>query len=615
MGSHRQSNDKERMFGPVARQIPQPLKLAGDDLLNRRTFLRLAGSGLLLPHRSMFGVAQLRSDEPKAPAVKPGSPLGYSIEDIARDAHLDFHHVCGGDQSKKYILETTGSGVAFIDYDNDGWLDIFLINGSSLELQGPPPSNKLFRNNRDGTFTDVTEKAGLTHSGWGQGVCIGDYDNDGFEDIFVTYWGEDLLYRNNGNGTFTEVGRKANVAGDPKRWSTGCAFLDYDRDGKLDLFVTHYVNFSLETALDPGTNPYCMFRSLAVNCGPRGLIGETSTLYHNNGDGTFSDVSAASGILKKKGFYGLGVLAGDFDNDGWPDIYMASDTTAALLFMNNRDGTFREEGLLRGVSFSENGMGQAGMGVAAADYDHDGWFDLFKTNFSDEGVDLFHNDGDATFSNVAGAAGLGRETHYVCWGCGFFDPDNDGFQDILYVSGHVYPELQRIHSDTTYREPRVLYRNLGNGRFEQVSQLAGSAITTPSTGRGCAFGDFNNDGCIDVVVNNQNASPSLLKVGRLNSNHWINIKLVGTKSNRSAIGARVRCVSGSLTQIDEIRSGGSYLSQNDLRIHFGLGKNSKIDLLEIKWPSGVTDQLRGIAIDQFIRVQEGGSLTTVDRSK
>ncbi len=568
-------------------QVPSCIE--GTSWLRRREFLQLAGSSLLFAAGSNLGIAQSRaSSTSREPGKRPGAPLGYSIQDVTREAGINFIETCGGDQTKKYIIETTGSCVAFIDYDNDGWLDIFLVNGSSLNLPAsdPRPANKLFRNNRDGTFTDVTEKAGLTHSGWGQGVCIGDYDNDGFDDIFVTYWGEDLLYHNNGNGTFTEVGRMAMVAGDPTRWSTGCAFLDYDRDGKLDLFVTHYVKFSLETALDPGTNPYCMFRGLAVNCGPRGLIGETSTLYHNNGDGSFTDVSARAGILQHGGFYGLGVLVADFDNDGWPDIYMASDTTPALLFMNNHDGTFREEGLLRGVSVSENGTTQAGMGVAAADYDNDGWLDIFKTNFSDEGVDLFHNDGDANFTNVTGAAGLGKETHLVCWGCGFFDPDNDGFLDLLYVAGHVYPELQRIHSDTTYKEPRVLNRNLGNGTFEEVSQLAGPAITTPSTGRGCAFGDFNNDGCVDVVINNQNASAALLKVTRQNQNHWINIKLVGTKSNRSAIGARIRCVAGSLSQIDEVRSGGSYISQNDLRKHFGLGERTSVDLLEIRWPSG-----------------------------
>ena len=576
----------------------------------------MVGSGLLWQAGSILGLAQ--GDVGPAPrAAKPiGSPLGYSLQDVAHEAGLDFLNVCGGDKSKKYILETTGSGAAFIDYDNDGWLDIFLVNGSSLDraVAETSPTNKLFHNNRDGTFTDVTEKAGLTHSGWGQGICVGDYDNDGFDDIFVTYWGEDVLYHNNGNGTFTEVGRKAQVAGNPARWSTGCAFLDYDRDGKLDLFVTHYVNFTLQDALDPGTNPYCMFRGLPVNCGPRGLTGESATLYHNNGDGTFTDVSMKAGILKQKSFYGLGVLVADFDNDGWPDIYMASDTTPALLFMNNHDGTFREEGMLRGVSFSEDGKTQAGMGVAAADYDHDGWLDIVKTNFSDENVDLFHNDGDAAFTIVSGPAGLGKETHLVCWGCGFFDPDNDGFADLLLVTGHVYPELERIHSDTTYREPRVLYRNRGNGEFEEVSQLAGPVITTPSTGRGCAFGDFNNDGCVDVLVNNQNSKPSLIKVTQQNRNHWINIKLVGTKSNRSAIGARLKCVAGSLSQIDEVQSGGSYLSQNDLRIHFGIGEKTSIDVLEIRWPSGAVDRLHNIAPDQFIRIEEGGKLAVLHRA-
>jgi len=592
-------------------------------LSNRRDFLRLAGSGLLLQAGLATGLAQDIAATSRQAIPKPlSAPLGYTLHDVAEEAHLDFLQVCGGDKSKKYILETTGSGVAFIDYDNDGWPDIFLVNGATLDeaklgrsSAGDFRSNKLFHNNRDGTFMDVTAKAGLIQSGWGQGVCVGDFDNDGFEDLFVTYWGEDVLYHNNGDGTFTEVGRKAKVAGDPGRWSTGCAFLDYDRDGKLDLLVTHYVNFSKQNAMDPGTNPYCMFKGLAVNCGPRGLMGETSTLYHNNGDGTFTDVSMKAGISKHGGFYGLGVLVADFDNDGWPDIYIASDTTASLLFMNNHDGTFREEGLLRGVAFSETGMGQAGMGVDAADYDHDGWLDIVKTNFSDEGVDLFHNDGDAAFTDVSGAAGLGNETHYVSWGCGFFDPDNDGWADLMYVSGHVYPELERIHANTSYREPRALYRNRGNAVFEEVSQLAGAAITTPSTGRGCAFGDFNNDGCVDVVINNQNEKASLLQVSRQNHNHWINITLVGTKSNRSAIGARLKCVAGSLSQIAEVRSGGSYLSQNDLRVAFGLGEKAVVDLLEIQWPSGAVDRLHNLAVDQFIRIQEGGTLTSLQNAK
>jgi hypothetical protein len=584
---------------------------------SRRDFIRCGAAGLYLPaHRGLLHAATVAAPA-TAPPLKPvGSPLGFSMRDVAADAQLKFLQVCGGDKTKKYIMETTGSGVAFFDYDNDGWLDIFLVNGSSFDpsVARQDFSNRLFRNNRDGTFTDVTEKAGLTRTGWGQGVCVGDYDNDGFDDLFVTCWGEDVLYHNNGDGTFTDVGRKAGVAGDPKRWSTGCAFVDYDRDGKLDLFVTHYVDFSLANALDPGANPYCTFRGLPVNCGPRGLIGETSTLYHNNGDGTFTDVSQRAGILRAKNSYGLGVLVADVDNDGWPDIYVASDTTASLLFLNNHDGTFREDGALRGVAFSDEGKGQAGMGVDAADYDCDGWLDIVKTNFSNEGIDLFHNDGDAMFTNMTRAAGLGTEMNYVSWGCGFFDPDNDGALDLFYVSGHVYPELDQLHSSITYREPRSLFRNRGNGTFEEVSALVGPVITAPSTGRGCAFGDFNNDGCVDVIINNQNAKPALIQVAGQNSNHFINIKLVGTRSNRSAIGARLHCTAGPLSQIAEVRSGGSYLSQNDLRIHFGLGNQVSVDKLEIRWPSGAVDVLHNIAANQFVRIQEGGRLTTLRKA-
>ncbi len=587
-------------------------------MLTRRYFLRLAGLPLLMSGPCQQGIAARlleSTSKPDAMSGKPLAPLGYTIKDVAHQARLEFIQVCGGDISKKYIVETTGSGVAFIDYDNDGWLDIFLVNGSRLQGFAPKqnPSNQLFHNNRDGTFTNVTERAGVSRSGWGQGVCVGDYDNDGNEDIFVTYWGENVLYHNNGDGTFTEVSHKAQVAGSATRWSTGCAFVDYDRDGYLDLFVTHYVDFSLLTAKNPGSNPYCVYRGAAVNCGPRGLVGETSTLYHNNRDGTFTDVSAKTGIDRPSGYFGLGVLIADLDNDGWPDIYVASDSTPSLLFINNHDGTFSEEGTLRGIAFNEDGHEQAGMGVAAADLDNDGWLDILKTNFSDEAPNLYHNQGKAIFSDVTGAAGLNLQTHFVGWGCGFFDPDNDGLLDIFYCNGHVYPELERMHTDTTYRQPRMLYRNAGSGRFEDVSLLAGAAIITPSTGRGCAFGDFNNDGCVDVVVNNQNARPSLLAVTRHNQNHWINIHLVGTRSNRSAIGARVRCVAGTLSQIDEVRSGGSYLSQSDLRLHFGLGDKAMIDLLEIRWPSGATDQLHDISADQFIRVQEGGKLTTVRR--
>jgi enediyne biosynthesis protein E4 len=576
--------------------------------ISRRSALRILGTELLA---AAAGNPLLRASAPSPQTTNSSpAPLGYSLTDVANGAGLNFKHFCGGDRTKKYILETTGSGVAFIDYDNDGWLDIFLVNGSKLDgfLAGEEPTNRLFRNNRDGTFTDVTEKAGLVHSGWGQGVCIGDYDNNGYEDIFVSYWGEDVLYHNNGDGTFADVTKTAGVGGLRGRWSTGCAFVDYDRDGRLDLFVSHYIKFDLKTALDPGSNPYCVFRGLDVNCGPRGLVGESCSLYHNNGDGTFTDVTEKSGVNRPSGYYGLGVLVADFDNDGWPDIYVANDDTPAILFRNNHDGTFTDTAVLAGCALDENGLTQSGMGVAAADYDQDGWLDIFKTNFSNQVPNLYRNTGKAMFENVTGTAGVGQHRNYVGWGCGFFDPDNDGWADIFYCNGHVYPELDRIESSARYREASVLYRNLRNGTFEDVSQLAGPAVTTPATGRGCAFGDFNNDGCMDIIINNQGSSPVLLRCDRKNGNHWITLKLVGVKSNRSAIGARVKCIAGNLKQIDEVRSGGSYLSQNDLRLHFGLASNSTVDLLEVQWPSGHVDTLRSLPADRFISLKEGGEL-------
>ena len=608
-----ESRTKSRGFLPKAlpAHLPLPAR-ASRPSCDRRFLFKAAGCALLSSLLPRFAGA-LASDQKAAPPnQKEAQPLGYSVDEVAESAGLHFVQVSGGEQSKKYILETTGSGIAFFDYDQDGWLDIFLVNSSRLDaVPGDAPQNKLFHNNRDGTFTDVTAKAGLAHTGWGQGVCVGDFDNDGFDDVYVTYWGENLLYHNNGDGTFTELGRKASVAGAPERWSTGCAFVDYDRDGWLDLLVTHYVDFSLKNAKDPGSNPYCNYRGLPVMCGPRGLKSERSTLYHNNRDGTFTDVSQKSGIGLKDDVFGMGVLAADFDNDGWPDLYIASDSTPSQLFMNNHDGTFREEGTLRGVAYSVEGREEAGMGVAAGDYDNDGWLDILKTNFSDEAPNLYRNAGKALFSDTGETAGLNHQTHFVGWGCGFFDPDNDGLADILYCNGHVYPELERIHVDTTYREPRMLYRNLGDGTFEDVSLLAGEAFRPPATGRGCAFGDFNNDGCVDVVINNQGDRPSLLRFTQQNTNRWINIKLVGSRSNRSAIGARVRCVAGPLSQIAEVQSGGSYLSQNDLRLHFGLREQMVVDMIEVSWPSGGIDRLQRLATNTFVRIEEGGKLTVL----
>jgi hypothetical protein len=497
--------------------------------------------------------------------------------------------------------------VAFFDYDNDGWLDLFLVNGTTLETKpGEGAFSRLFRNNRDGTFTDVTAKSGLTHAGWGQGVCIGDYDNDGYDDLFVTYWGQNVLYHNNGNGTFTDVTARAGLLSKETRWGSGCAFLDYDGDGHLDLFVSNYIDFDLRTAPPPGSGS-CIYQGMPVNCGPQGLPRAANILFRNNGNGTFSDVTAKSGIGKAPPSYGLGVLTADFDNDGRPDIYVANDSETSYLFWNNGDGTFTEAGLESGVATNRDGRNQSGMGVAAADYDCDGQLDILKTNFSDDLPNLYRNLGKRTFEEHTLEAGLVSYSRLLGWGCGFFDFDNDGWTDIFYVNGHVYPEIDRMKGPVRYRQPKVLYQNLGNGKFRDVSALAGAAITSPTSARGCAFGDFNNDGLIDIVINPINAQPQLLRSSSQAGTNWISLKLTGTKSNRSAIGARVRCRTGGHTQVDEVRSGGSFYSQNDLRVHFGLGKANRIDELEVRWPAGRVDRFTDIASNRFLKLVEGGT--------
>ena len=558
------------------------------------------------------------SDQSPAPAKDvsqvppPPKDIGASFTNVARECGLNAKTIFGGEHTNKYLLETTGCGVAFYDYDNDDWLDIFLVNGWRLEgfPKGQEPVSHLFKNNRDGTFTDVTEKSGLIHYGWGQGVCVGDYDNDGFDDIYITSFGKNVLYRNNGNGTFTEVTEKAGVGTSGKRWNTGCAFLDYDRDGHLDLFVANYIDLDLATAPVPESGP-CNYKGVLVACGPPGLLGGKNILFHNNGDGTFTDVSERAGIFQANGTYGLGVLTADFNNDGWPDIYVANDSTASALYQNRKNGTFTDVAMEAGCALSADGKPQAGMGVSAGDYDLDGNLDIVKTNFAGDTPSLYHNLGGGNFEDATFPAGLGKHTQYLGWGCGFFDMDNDGWPDILICNGHVYPEVEQLRTEAGYPQQKILYRNLRNGHFEDVSSQGGSGILVPVASRGAAFGDFDNDGDIDVVVNTVNDFPQLLRCDSRLEHNWLKIKTIGTKSNRSGIGARLRCVTrppGETKphqQIDEVRSGGSYISQNDLRVHFGIGKAEKVDLLEIRWPGGTVDTLRDVQPNQLIVVKEG----------
>jgi enediyne biosynthesis protein E4 len=586
---------------------------------SRRVFLKsLSRSTLVLSLEHVLALAWPRPArasvmQPMA-AIEPD--LGISFLNVGKEAGLNAKTIFGGEHKNKYLLETTGCGVAFYDYDNDGWLDIFLVNGSRLEgfPKGSEPTSHLFRNNRDGTFTDVTAKAGVAHSGWGQAVCVGDYDNDGWDDLFVTYFGKNVLYHNNGDGTFTDVSEKAGVAATGTRWNTGCAFVDYDRDGRLDLFVANYIDLDLATAPVPESGP-CLYKSVMVACGPPGLKGGKNILYHNNGDGTFSDVSDASGILRANGTYGLGVLTADFDNDGWPDIYVANDSTASALYQNKKNGKFEDIAIEAGCALSPDGKPQAGMGVSAADYDLDGNLDIVKTNFAGDTPSLYHNQGGANFEDATFTAGLGAHTQFLGWGCGFFDMDNDGWSDILICNGHVYPEVEQLKTEAGYAQRKLLYQNLHNGHFADISLQVGPGISEPAASRGAAFGDFDNDGDIDVVVNTVNDFPQLLRCDTKLNHNWIKIRTIGTKSNRSGIGARLVCVTQSPgeakphRQIDEVRSGGGYFSQNDLRVHFGLGKAEKVDVLEIHWPSGQVDTLKDVKANQVIFVKEGEGIT------
>lgn len=556
---------------------------------------------------SVFTLDQLLSGAEGPP------PLGVQFVNIAHSAGLRSKTIFGRENKNRFLLETTGCGVAFYDYDHDGWLDIFFVNGTRFEAnwtQADAPISRLFKNNRDGTFTDVTVKSGLARTGWGQGCCVGDYDNDGLDDLLVTYWGDCVLYRNHGDGTFTDVSDKTGVSKTTRktktglnRWNTGCAFLDYDKDGWLDIFIGNYIDFDPKTVAVP-EDGNCLYKNLKVACGPPGLDGGKNILLHNDGKGNFVDVSEKAGILKTQGTYALGVLVADFDNDGWPDIYVANDSTSSALYHNNHDGTFTDVAIESGVAYSADGKPQAGMGVSTADYDGDGKLDIVKTNFAGDTSSLYRNLGNGLFDDVTFQAGLGRNTRFLGWGAMFLDVDNDTWPDILLTNGHVYPEVAETAIEYGYRQRKVLYHNLGNGRFEDVSERSGPGILERVSGRGCANGDFDNDGDLDVVVNCVNDVPQLLRCESTTGNKWIKVKCVGMKSNRTGIGARVYCVTEKRKQMDEVRSGGSYISQNDLRVHFGLGKADTADI-EVHWPSGVVDKLPKLVANRIYTVVEG----------
>ena len=552
-------------------------------------------------------------------AANPAAGSDVQFVDVAKQAGLNVPNVWGGVDHKRSIIETKGSGLAFFDYDNDGWLDIYLTNGNRLDTvwpDGKAPTSHLFKNNRDGTFTDVTEKSGLGITGWQTGVCVGDYDNDGWDDLFCCFLGRNMLFHNNGNGTFTDVTKKAGLYQEKARWGAGCSFLDYDRDGHLDLFVCNYIKIDPDQIPKASETQYCQWKGIPIMCGPRGLPADTNILYRNNGDGTFTDVSEKSGILKPGPRYSITSVSYDFDNDGWPDIYIAVDSEPSILFKNNHDGTFTDVAVMAGCAYNEDGHEQAGMGVAVADYDCDGWFDIFKTNFVDDTCNLYHNNGDGTFTDVTLPSGIGVNSKYVAWGCGFIDVDNDGWTDLVQVNGHVYPEVDRYKSGESFKNQRLVYKNRRNGTFKDVSAEMGPGISEKFSSRGAAFGDYLNNGCMDVLVLNLNDLPSLLRNEGGNKQNWIKVKLVGTACNRTAIGARVRVITGKHVQMDEVNSGTSVMSQSDLRLHFGLGNAAVVDMIEIKWPTTQkVEKFLKVKANQILTIREGHGIVSTYQPK
>jgi hypothetical protein len=554
---------------------------------------------------------------PPRPGTKATECAGRPIpqlEDITAKAGITFKHL--SDPAKKYIVESMSGGVILFDYDRDGWLDIYFTNAPSvaMAIKGEMSRGALYHNNHDGTFTDVTDKAGIGSPCFAMGGAVGDYDNDGWPDLYVTCFGGNVLYHNNGDGTFTDVTKKAGVA--DGRWSAGAAFGDYDGDGFLDLAVVNYVDFHLNELPAFGKAPNCKYRGIEVQCGPRGLKGAGDSLFHNNGNGTFSDVSKAAGVDDPNGYYGMQAVWADFNNAGRPDLYVTNDSTPKFLYKNEGNGKFSEIGLESGTAVDEDGSEQASMGIAIGDYQHSGLPSLYVTNFSDEYSVLFRNDGNWTFTDVSYKSGVAVPSlSFVKWGTAFVDFDNDGWLDLIAVCGHVYPQVDALPSGARYREPKIVQMNQKDGTFCDASAQGGPALREPRVSRGLAVGDLFNDGQMDVVVNDLDGVPMILKNHGIPGNHWVSFELTGTKSNRMAIGARLKLVAGGMTQTEEIHSGGSYLSQNDVRVHFGLGKATKIDSMEVRWPSGRVETLKDLQADKFYSVLEGQGIVPAEKTR
>ena len=547
------------------------------------------------------------------PQAPPRPPWPVRFTDVAAQAGLIHPTIYGDADRKRFIIETNGAGTAWLDYDRDGWIDALVLSGSRLAAggradaawpAGHEPRSRLYRNRRNGTFEDVTGRSGLGRTGWASGVCAGDYDRDGGLDLFVTYFGRNVLYRNAGGERFEDTTGAARLETAGVRWGSGCSFLDYDRDGDLDLFVANYLRFDLASAPEPGQGPNCVWKGIPVNCGPKGLPTDTNLLYRNRGDGTFEDVSGSSRVGAVTGRYPMTAIAADLDEDGWTDLYVASDSTAAILYRNNRDGTFSDVAVPSGAAYNDQGNAQAGMGAAIGDVDGDGRLDLLKTHFADDIPALYRNLGRGTFEDVATLAGLAVQNRHVEWGAGLPDLDNDGLADVFYVTGHVYPEVEKVLPQYPHRGPRIVFRNLGTGRFADVTAESGPGATTPQSSRGAAFGDYDNDGDVDVLVMNMNEPPSLLRNDYAGPNAWLAIRLEGRTSNPTAIGATVTVTAGGRTQARAVVSQSSYYSHDDLRLHFGLGAAAKADRVEIRWPNGATQVLADVRARQVLVVRE-----------